>query len=141
MANPPTHDELMAMPKADLANTTIRSVSRAEKAKAAAIRAAKEIMDYVFSAIGAAVIGWWLGSIAREIEAGTEGYDEESMSWFGVDKDLVVGVAGAVTAQMGWAKKYKDTVRQVSAGIIAFWSGRTTFGMALEREDEEEAAA
>ena len=138
MANGPNQADLMRMSKEDLAGAVDRAVTKAKTYKEKAAKAAEEVMEFVFAGLGAGVAGYWLGSIQREIEAGTEGYDEDSLKFFGVDKDLGFGLALAVASQMGFARKFKAPTRAGGIGMLSFWSGRKAFQMALERETDDE---
>jgi len=129
---------LMSMSKEDLADTTIRTVEKAKTIKEKAAAATAEILEFAFAAVGGGLAGYWIGSIQREINAGTEGYDEDSLKFFGVDKDLGAGLAAAVLSQMKQVKKFKSPLRAAGMGMLSFWTGRKAFNMALEAEVEED---
>ena len=130
--------KLMDMNKEQLVDAVDRAVEKAKSYKDKAVAAASEIMDYLFAAAGAGAVGYWLGSIQRKIDAGEEGYDEESLKFFGADKDLAAGVAIAVASNVKQLKKWKQPLRTFAMGSLSFWAGRKSFEVAYEMEEDEE---
>lgn len=126
------------MNKEDLADAVDKAVTRAQKIKEKGVVAAKAILEFVFAGAGGAVVGYWLGSIQREINAGTEGYDEDSLKIFGVDKDLGAGLAMAGLSAVKGLKKFRGPLRAGGMGALSFWTGRKAYNNALEKEVEEE---
>lgn len=135
-----SHAELMELNKDQLASAVSRAVDKAKTMKEKAAKATEEVLDFVFAGLGGGLAGYWLGSIQREINAGVEGYDEDSLKFFGVDKDLGVGLALAIGANVKQLKKFRAPLRAGGMGFLSFWTGRKAFNMALEKEvdDEEE---
>lgn len=126
------------MNKEDLADAVDRSIAKVKTYKEKAAKAAEEMLEFVFAGLGGAVAGWWLGSIQREIDAGTEGYDVDSLKLFGVDKDLALGVVMGVGSQLGFGgKKFKAGLRAGAMGTLSFWAGRKSYQMAYEKEEED----
>ena len=135
----PTQAQLMAMNKEDLADAVDGAITKVKTYKEKAARAAEEMLEFVFAGLGASVAGWWLGSIQREIEDGTEGYDVDSLKLWGVDKDLGLGVLMGVGSQLGFGgKKFKAGLRAGAMGTLSFWAGRKSYKMAFEKDDDDD---
>lgn len=135
-----THRELMALPKRELAEETLKLAERLQdiksKAKEKALAAAEANADYISAAAGAAAAGYIMGNVQKEIDAGTEGYSEESKSVFGVDKDLAIGLGLAGASYMKQLKKYQPYLRQGGIGALSVYIGRKAFEHASAPDDE-----
>ncbi len=138
MANGVTRTELMGRTKEELADAVVRAVDKAKVMKDKAAEATEEVLEFLFAGLGGGLGGYWIGSIQKEVDAGTEGYDEESLKFFGVDKDLGTGLAMALASQAKQLRKFKAPMRAGGMGMLAFWSGRKAYNMALTAVDEDE---
>ncbi|MCR9165545.1 MAG: hypothetical protein ACE37F_00830 [Nannocystaceae bacterium] len=138
-----SHRELMALPKRELAEETlklaerIQSITTKTKEKTKAIAEANA--DYMSAAAGAAAAGWMMGTVQKEIDAGTEGYSEESKKILGVDKDLAFGLGCAGASYVKQLKKYKIYLRGGGIGALGFFIGRKTFEHARAPDEEDVA--
>ena len=105
----PSETELSQLSKNDLIGVVQRAVGRLQvqgtRIKKMAASLKDEAVDigwgalgYGTAAIAGAGVGYWMGSIQRNILDGKEGYDEESLLVMGFDKDLVAALAGALGA-------------------------------------------
>lgn len=155
----PSEAELSQLSKNDLIGVVQRAVGRLQaqgtRIKKMAASLKEEAVDIGWGALGygtaalaGAGVGYWMGSIQRNIADGKEGYDEDSLLLMGFDKDLVAAVAGALGAYaMSKRKETKDYaayVRMASMGALASWAGRMgyEYGMAPpEAEEGEQQAA
>jgi hypothetical protein len=154
----PTETELSQLSKNDLIGVVQRAVGRLQaqgsRIKKMAASLKDEAVDigwgalgYGTAAVAGAGVGYWMGSIQRNILDGKEGYDEESLLVMGFDKDLVAAVAGAVGAyamsKRKETKEYAPYLRMASMGALASWAGRMgyEYGMAPPEEEGEQPAA
>lgn len=114
-----------------------------------------ELADYAAAGLAAGAAGMWMGSIQAKIDAGEEGYDEESLLAFGVDKDLAATIVAVGTAfylhrRASSALEAKDEeghknweqaahyVKQGAAGLLAGWAYRMSYEYAMAPPEEEE---
>lgn len=138
-----SHHELMALPKRELAEETLKLAEKLHdfksKAKEKALAAAEANADYMTAAVGAAAAGWVMGSVQKEIDAGTEGYTEESKKIFGIPKDLAIGLGCAGASYSEYFKKYRAYLRQGGIGALSFFIGRSAFDHAAAPDDETAA--
>lgn len=148
----PTHQELMSLPKDELAGETLRIAQALDTAKTKAKdlvkegkekakAAAMESLTYLAAGTGAAAAGAWMGSIQKDIDAGTEGYTEDSKTLMGVDKDIALGVVLAGMSYSKGLKKWKPYLRQSGIGAISFYIGRKAFEFTRKPDEDEDAVA
>ena len=137
--------ELMALPKRELAEETLKLAEKLQdfksKAKEKALAAAEANADYMSAAAGAAAAGYVMGSVQKEIDAGTEGYDEESKKVMGVPKDLAIGLGLAGASYLKQFKKYQPHLRQGGIGALSVYIGRSAFENARAPDEDEGALA
>lgn len=155
----PSEAELTQLSKNDLVGVVQRAVAKlqsqrsrirklASSAKEVAKSGALELADYGSAALGGAGVGMMMGSIQAKIAAGEEGYDEESLLVFGVDKDLAAAIAGAAAAYAisrkadakkadDPAHKYAHYVKMGAVGALASWAGRVAYEYALTPDEEQ----
>ena len=114
--------------KEELATAVGRLRATAKRYKDKAKEGAEEFMAIALEGGAAFGVGWWIGSI----KAGGS-YTEEDLQWFGMDKELVIGIgllaaglSGFLGRQMGGAAK------AMGKGVLAYWAG--TQGEAIGAE-------
>lgn len=148
----PSEAELSQLSKNDLIGVVQRAVGRLQaqgtRLKKLAATVKDEAVDIGWGAVGygtaalaGAGVGYWMGSIQRNIEDGAEGYDEESLLLLGFDKDLVAALGGAVAAyamsKRKETKQYAPYMRMASMGALASWAGRMGYEYGMTPAEEE----
>lgn len=135
--------DLKALTKAELVEVAERLFDKVHaiktQAKEKALAAAEANADYMTAAVGAAAAGYMMGSVQKEIDAGTEGYSEENKKILGIPKDLALGLTCTGASYLDYFKPYKPYLRQGGIGAMSFFIGRSTFEYAAAA-DEETAA-
>lgn len=136
----------MVLPKSEVADHCMDLATRFSKFKAdvkeQAAVVAEEGKLFGAAAAGGGAAGYIMGSIQQEIDAGTEGYTEESTSLFGVlpyDIALAAGVGGLAYSKYG--RKYRSELRSFAVGAVGFAAGRMAYEYARTPDEEEEDAA
>lgn len=136
--------DLMKMPKDELAEETVKLANRLQTVKTKAVEAGEAAVDFVAGGAGGGAAGYWMGTIQRQIDAGTEGFDDDSKKLMGVDKDLALGVVLASLSYVkGMKKQYKGPLRQAGIGALSFYVGRKAYEHASEQpvDDDDDAIA
>lgn len=91
------------------------------KYKDKAKETAEEFMSIALSTGAAFGIGWWMGQI--ELNAGGD-FTPEDLEWWGIDKELVVGLGLVFAGISGFlGKQMGPAAGAMGKGVLAFWAG------------------
>jgi len=119
--------ELKRLDKDTLVDGFQRMAARARRYKDKAKEAAENTMEIALAGGTAFGVGYYMGTIERD------GGTEEDLKMFGVDIDLLVGVALAGVGLTGMAgKKMSGAARAAGMGALSLWAGNYGKQMALE---------
>ncbi len=121
--------ELKRLDKDTLVDGFQRMAARARRYKDKAKEAAENTMEIALAGGTAFGVGYYMGTIERD------GGTEEDLKMFGVDIDLLVGVALAGVGLTGMAgKKMSGAARAAGMGALSLWAGNYGRQMALTAE-------
>ncbi len=110
--------ELKRLDKDTLVDGFQRMAARARRYKDKAKEAAENTMEIALAGGTAFGVGYYMGTIERD------GGTEEDLKMFGVDIDLLVGVALAGVGLTGMAgKKMSGAARAAGMGALSLWAG------------------
>lgn len=104
------------------------------------------VADYLLSAAGSGAMAFWRGSNQAKIDNGEEGYDEDSLYFAGVEKDLWASLALAATSvamsrsKNTLAKGYAPYVQQFAMGGTSWYVGMYAYQQATASDEPQEAA-
>jgi hypothetical protein len=86
-----------------------------DKAKATA----EEFMGLALSTGAAFGIGWWMGQIQTAAD-----FTEEDLQWWGIDKELIVGLGLVFAGISGFlGKQMGPAAGAMGKGVLAYWAG------------------
>lgn len=132
--------DLMQLPKEELATGFTRVANQLKKAKEKAKVAAGDVMELALAGGAAFGVGYWIGNIKGT--HAMEGTDPtEDLKLFGMDKDLVVGLALAGVGVSGLGgSRVAGAAKAAGTGVLSYWAGSAGERIAIERATEEEDA-
>lgn len=123
--------ELKRLDKDTLVEGFQRMATRARRYKEKAKEAAENTMEIALAGGTAFGVGYYLGTIERDNPG-----DADALKMFGVDTDLLVGVALAGVGLTGMAgKKMSGAARAAGTGALSLWAGNYGRQMALTADD------
>jgi hypothetical protein len=130
MATPALKD----VSKKDLAEQYHRLLMRTKKANTVAKREGEALVRDVVTLGSAAGFAFFMGTRARDaIANGTD--VEESQQMGGIDLDLIVGGASAVSGLAGWGGKMSESLRAVGVGVLSGYAGRRIYARGMEPKE------
>lgn len=104
--------------KEELGTALVRVKAAARRYKDKMKEGAEEFMGLAIQTGAAFGIGWWIGSIKQ----GT--FEEEDLQFFGVDKELVIGLGLVFAGLSGFlGKQMGGAAKRAGGGVLAYWAG------------------
>jgi hypothetical protein len=104
--------------KEELGTALVRVKAAARRYKDKMKEGAEEFMGLAIQTGAAFGIGWWIGSIKQ----GT--FTEEDLQFFGVDKELVIGLGLVFAGLSGFlGKQMGGAAKRAGGGVLAYWAG------------------
>lgn len=123
--------DLKRLDKDTLVEGFQRMAARARRYKEKAKETAEQTMELALAGGTAFGVGYYMGTIERDNPG-----DPEALKMFGVDTDLLIGVALAGVGLTGMAgKRMSGAARAAGTGALALWAGNYGRQMALTAED------
>lgn len=129
-------NELMQLPKREVANMAIRARNVLRKNVAAVAERKQAATHVVTSFIGGGAMGYWNGMTRADALAAGEDADE-ALKWFGVDREIVLGGAlcavGLFGPQKGKNAVFTHSALGLGTGVGSYYLGSVAEDMAMER--------
>lgn len=105
--------------KEELGTALVRVKAAARRYKDKMQEGAEEFMGLAIQTGAAFGIGWWIGSIKRG-----GNFTEEDLQFFGIDRELVIGLGLAFAGLSGFlGKQMSGAAKRAGGGVLAYWAG------------------